>query len=389
MKSLSNISVLFGYSHSVLLTWFCLASECTAALVYSKFEACSSRSHRRVQYKPDFMLESLHCSCAVCCWTPNLSAVFVTVANSSPVSAGAASSFIRPSRCSLVQGTTHCTCEPGFTISGQDRSICTGAITANTLHSCGRPHLNWYPKHSPQLWKTPSELISQTLSTAVEVPRWTDIPNTLHSCGRPPLNWYPKHSPQLWKTPAQQTSQTLSTAVEDPRWTDIPNTLHSCGRPPLNRYPKHSPQLWKTPAEQISQTLSTAVEDPPEQISQTLSTAVEDPLWTDIPNTLHSCGRPPLNRCSKHSPQLWKTPAELISQTLSTAVEDPRWTDVPNTLHSCGRPPLNRYPKHSPQLWKTPLNRYPKHSPQLWKTPSEQISQTVSTAVEDPLNLDV
>ncbi len=251
------------------------------------------------------------------------------------------------------------------------------------LHRCD------HCKHSPQLWKTPSELISQTpstavedppelisqtLSTAVEDPLWTDVPNNLHSCGRPPLNWCPKHSPQLWKTPSELISQTLSTAVEDPRWTDIPNTLHSCGRPPLNRCPKHSPQLWKTPSEQMS---------------QTLSTAVEDPRWTDIPNTLHSCGRPPLNWCPKHSPQLWKTPlnrypkhspqlwktpSEQISQTVSTAVEDPRWTDIPNILHSCGRPPLNRCPKHSPQLWKTP---------------SEQMFQTLSTAVEDPLWTDV
>ncbi len=191
----------------------------------------------------------------------------------------------------------------------------------NTLHSCGRPPLNRCSKHSPQLWKTPSEQMSQTLSTAVEDPRWTDIPNTLHSCGRPPLNWYPKHSPQLWKTPSELISQTLSTAVEDPRWTDIPNTLHSCGRPPLNWYPKHSPQLWKTPSELIS---------------QTLSTAVEDPLWTDVPNTLHSCGRPPLNRCPKHSPQLWKTPSEQMSQTVSTAVEDPLNLDVfVCTANSC------------------------------------------------------
>ncbi len=41
VKSLSNISVLFGYSHSVLLTWFCLASESTAALIYSKFDTSS------------------------------------------------------------------------------------------------------------------------------------------------------------------------------------------------------------------------------------------------------------------------------------------------------------------------------------------------------------
>uniref|UniRef100_A0A3B3V6E6 Fibulin-7-like n=1 Tax=Poecilia latipinna TaxID=48699 RepID=A0A3B3V6E6_9TELE len=28
--------------------------------------------------------------------------------------------YVRPSRCTIVQGTTHCTCEPGYTISGRD-----------------------------------------------------------------------------------------------------------------------------------------------------------------------------------------------------------------------------------------------------------------------------
>ncbi|KAL0168556.1 hypothetical protein M9458_036778, partial [Cirrhinus mrigala] len=60
---------------------------------------------------------------------------FVTMANTSPVSAGAAaassfplthtSAFTRSSSCSQVQGTTHCTCEPGFTISARDNSVCT------------------------------------------------------------------------------------------------------------------------------------------------------------------------------------------------------------------------------------------------------------------------
>ncbi|XP_058606816.1 fibulin-7 [Onychostoma macrolepis] len=60
---------------------------------------------------------------------------FVTVANQSPVSAGAASAFIRPSRCSLVQGTTHCTCEPGFTISGRDSSVCTDIDECKLFHN--------------------------------------------------------------------------------------------------------------------------------------------------------------------------------------------------------------------------------------------------------------
>lgn len=65
-----------------------------------------------------------------------LSQVFVTTTNTSLATAGAAAAtllpastlfpFVRPSKCSQVQGTTHCTCEAGYTISGRDTSICTG-----------------------------------------------------------------------------------------------------------------------------------------------------------------------------------------------------------------------------------------------------------------------
>ena len=71
--------------------------------------------------------------------------VFVTMTNTSAATSagtgGAAAAatlpaattgpFVRPSRCSIVQGTTHCTCEAGYTISGRDSNICTG--TTNTL----------------------------------------------------------------------------------------------------------------------------------------------------------------------------------------------------------------------------------------------------------------
>eukprot|EP00064_Thunnus_orientalis_P003724 superscaffoldBa00000316_g3735 len=61
---------------------------------------------------------------------------FVTMTNTSaatsPATAAAATlpaattgPFVRPSRCTMVQGTTHCTCEPGYTISGRDSNICT------------------------------------------------------------------------------------------------------------------------------------------------------------------------------------------------------------------------------------------------------------------------
>ncbi|XP_043089549.1 fibulin-7 [Puntigrus tetrazona] len=59
---------------------------------------------------------------------------FVTVANSSPVGAGAGSSLSRPSRCSQVQGMTHCTCEPGFSISGRDSSVCTDIDECKLFH---------------------------------------------------------------------------------------------------------------------------------------------------------------------------------------------------------------------------------------------------------------
>lgn len=66
--------------------------------------------------------------------------VFVTMMNTSaaasPATAAAAAAstmpaatsgpLVRPSRCTITQGTTHCTCEPGYTISGRDSNTCTG-----------------------------------------------------------------------------------------------------------------------------------------------------------------------------------------------------------------------------------------------------------------------
>lgn len=58
--------------------------------------------------------------------------VFITMTNMSEAAAAStlpaatAGSHIRPSRCTITQGTTHCTCEPGYTISGRDSSVCTG-----------------------------------------------------------------------------------------------------------------------------------------------------------------------------------------------------------------------------------------------------------------------
>ncbi|XP_026855342.2 fibulin-7 [Electrophorus electricus] len=67
---------------------------------------------------------------------------FLTMTN---ISAGAAattsdpaaspSRSVRPSKCSQVQSTTHCTCEAGYTISGQDTSICTDIDECEVFHN--------------------------------------------------------------------------------------------------------------------------------------------------------------------------------------------------------------------------------------------------------------
>lgn len=63
---------------------------------------------------------------------PFFSPVFITMTNTSEAAAASAlpaataGSHVRPSRCTITQGTTHCTCEAGYTISGRDSSVCTG-----------------------------------------------------------------------------------------------------------------------------------------------------------------------------------------------------------------------------------------------------------------------
>ncbi|XP_041917702.1 fibulin-7 [Alosa sapidissima] len=44
------------------------------------------------------------------------------------------SPFVRPSHCTQTQGTTHCTCEAGYTISGRDTSICTDIDECELFH---------------------------------------------------------------------------------------------------------------------------------------------------------------------------------------------------------------------------------------------------------------
>ncbi|CAL8360875.1 unnamed protein product [Gadus morhua 'NCC'] len=72
-----------------------------------------------------------------------VSSVTNVTAGSSPTAAAAAPSLpadasaahTRPSRCTQVQGTTHCTCEPGYTISGRDSSTCTDIDECEVFHN--------------------------------------------------------------------------------------------------------------------------------------------------------------------------------------------------------------------------------------------------------------
>uniref|UniRef100_A0A8C6SGA2 Fibulin 7 n=1 Tax=Neogobius melanostomus TaxID=47308 RepID=A0A8C6SGA2_9GOBI len=43
--------------------------------------------------------------------------------------------FVRPPRCTITQGTTHCTCEPGYTISGRDSYTCTDIDECQLFHN--------------------------------------------------------------------------------------------------------------------------------------------------------------------------------------------------------------------------------------------------------------
>lgn len=75
-----------------------------------------------------------------CSWNRILSAVFVSVMNTSPDDEASSfpqshsSASLRQPRCSQIQGTTHCTCEPGFSISGRENSVCTGALLQHRCH---------------------------------------------------------------------------------------------------------------------------------------------------------------------------------------------------------------------------------------------------------------
>uniref|UniRef100_A0A3Q3X052 Fibulin-7-like n=1 Tax=Mola mola TaxID=94237 RepID=A0A3Q3X052_MOLML len=72
--------------------------------------------------------------------------VFVTMTNTSAATspdtaaastmpAATSGPLVRPSRCTITQGTTHCTCEPGYTISGRDSTTCTDIDECELFHN--------------------------------------------------------------------------------------------------------------------------------------------------------------------------------------------------------------------------------------------------------------
>ncbi|XP_029000405.1 fibulin-7 [Betta splendens] len=86
------------------------------------------------------------CACArgwagATCQSP-VPTFFVTRTNASSVMAAAATlpaattgPSVRPSRCTIVQGTTHCTCEPGYTISGRESNTCVDIDECEVFHN--------------------------------------------------------------------------------------------------------------------------------------------------------------------------------------------------------------------------------------------------------------
>ncbi|XP_024296078.2 fibrillin-3 [Oncorhynchus tshawytscha] len=69
---------------------------------------------------------------------------FVTMTNTSSATSSAATTisppavtvgpFFHPSHCTHVQGTTHCTCDPGYTISGRDGTSCKDIDECELFH---------------------------------------------------------------------------------------------------------------------------------------------------------------------------------------------------------------------------------------------------------------
>lgn len=121
---------------------YCTRQHCVSHFVHYRLRTltrscCTEKYHSRGWWDTPQRLTS-PCPCS-----PH--SVFVTMMNtsaaaSSATAAAAASTMpaatsgplVRPSRCTITQGTTHCTCEPGYTISGRDSNTCTGICHRHT-----------------------------------------------------------------------------------------------------------------------------------------------------------------------------------------------------------------------------------------------------------------
>ncbi|KAJ7986185.1 hypothetical protein DPEC_G00348160 [Dallia pectoralis] len=71
------------------------------------------------------------------CQSPVISG-FVAMTNTSAVLSAPSVTvglFVRPSRCTQVQGSTHCTCDAGYTISGRDSTTCTDIDECELFHT--------------------------------------------------------------------------------------------------------------------------------------------------------------------------------------------------------------------------------------------------------------
>uniref|UniRef100_A0A8C7D7Y3 EGF-like domain-containing protein n=1 Tax=Oncorhynchus kisutch TaxID=8019 RepID=A0A8C7D7Y3_ONCKI len=76
--------------------------------------------------------------------TGKVNNAFVTMTNTSSATSSAAAAvsppavtvgpFFHPSHCTHVQGTTHCTCDPGYTISGRDGTSCKDIDECEFFH---------------------------------------------------------------------------------------------------------------------------------------------------------------------------------------------------------------------------------------------------------------
>ncbi|XP_034045233.1 fibulin-7 isoform X2 [Thalassophryne amazonica] len=94
------------------------------------------------------LVNQFSCVCAkgwngATCQSP-VPTFFITMTNTSAATspavaavtpAAAAETLVRPSHCTQVQGTTHCTCEPGYTISGRHSNTCYDIDECELFHN--------------------------------------------------------------------------------------------------------------------------------------------------------------------------------------------------------------------------------------------------------------